>query len=158
MNFVKASLLALALATPAKANHYMASADPSVVAAFQQLMQVYGGACQGGHQGSCQAFQMLDQEAATTLNAGYQCAFEGNQQSCGYYQYSIGQLQQLYTQTEAAIASSGGNYANGGTYGTTHAQRMQQIQDWGQQRLEIGRQNSALMDQRHNSFMEMLRQ
>lgn len=38
-----------------------------------------------------------------------------------------------------------------------HMQRMQDIHDWGQTQLAIGAQNSAIMDQRHESFLETLR-
>jgi len=77
--------------SPAKADHYLSSADPTVVAGFQQLLQVYGNACQLGNPQSCSVYQLLDGEAIQTLSAGYDCQ-QGDQQACDYYNYSVGEL------------------------------------------------------------------
>ncbi len=38
-----------------------------------------------------------------------------------------------------------------------HADRMERTHNWGQQMLANGAANSAILDQRHNQFMETLR-
>ena len=147
--------------SPAKADHYLSSADPTVVAGFQQLLQVYGNACQLGNPQSCSVYQLLDGEAIQTLSAGYDCQ-QGDQQACDYYNYSVGELNQIYTQTTQALQSGSGGNVGGGfggnPLGSTHQQRLQQIQNWGQQRLDWGRQQSAIQQQNHDSFLERLRQ
>jgi len=46
---------------------------------------------------------------------------------------------------------------NTNVLGNSHAERMQNIHNWGQQRLEFGRQSQQLLDQRHEQFMKTLR-
>ena len=155
MRVIAMSIVLSALAIgPTKANHYMQNADPGVVGAFQQLLQVYGSACQSGNGQACTVYRALDQEAAATLNAGYNCQM-GDQQACSYYQYAVGQLQMAYAQTQQALAAA---QQSGGGMGLSHEQRMQQIQAWGAQRNQAFQQRMQRMDQNHQSFIEMIRQ
>jgi hypothetical protein len=49
-----------------------------------------------------------------------------------------------------------GGYTSYDPY-AAHAQRMDDIHSWGNQMMATGAANSAILDQRHNSFMETLR-
>lgn len=154
---ILASVLAVA-ATTGSANHYMQTADPQVVEMINGIIGALGEGCNMGNAMACNAIPMAQQQAHMMLVAGYDCSY-GNQQACGFYQQNVFQLQQAYSQVAAAY-NSGQLFQNTGGGGAqlSHADRMQQIHDWGQQRLEFGRQSQALLDNNHAQFMEMLRQ
>ena len=140
------------------ANHWMQTADPQVVQALNELVSVYGSACQYGNQQACQMANLVQQQGAVMLNAGYECQANGNPQACQFYQYSYGQLEQAYYATQQAINQGRFQAQQPGYDSSTHAQRMQQIHNWGQQRLEWGRQQQSIMDQNHQQFMDYIRQ
>ena len=156
--FIAAVSLLLVPGTATATNHWMQSADPQVLQALNELVMVYGNACQNGNPQACQMVQNVQQQGGTMLNAGYECQANGNQQACQFYQYSYGQLEQAYTATQQAMMQGQFQAPQPGySDGTTHAQRMQQIQNWGQQRLEWGRQQQQMSDRNHQQFMENLR-
>lgn len=152
--------LALTLAAPAaRANHWMQTADPQVLQALNELVMVYGNACQMGNPQACQVTQSIQQSGSMMLNAGYECQVNGNPQACQFYNHAYGQLEQTYMATQQAMMAGQVQAApQGYGTGTTHAQRMQQIHNWGQQRLEWGRQQQQMMDNNHQQFLEYLRQ
>ncbi|MEM1161563.1 MAG: hypothetical protein AAGJ28_11560 [Pseudomonadota bacterium] len=152
-----AALFAAAVtpATETRADHYLATADPQVVQAINELMYAYGGACQMGNPQACNLVNLMQQEAGNMLSAGYECQTAGNQQACQYYQSAYQQLSQVYNYTQQALAA--GQMQQAPSYNqSTHAQRMQQIHNWGQQRLQYGRQSMQLMEQRQKQFLQNL--
>ena len=153
-----AALVASGIGERAQSNHWMQTADPQVLQALNELISVFGNACQNGAQQACQMVQNVQQQGGMMLNAGYECQTSNNAQACQFYQYSYGQLEQAYYATQQAVAQ--GQFAApqpGYSDGTTHAQRMQQIQNWGEERLEWGRQQQQMVDQNHQQFLEYLR-
>lgn len=145
---------------PAAADHWMATADPQVVQALNDLSSVYGSYCQQGNPQACNMVGAIQQHAGQMLNAGYDCQVQGNQQACAWYQHYYQVLSQTYVGTQQAIAQSRMAMppATGvNPLGATHQQRMQNIQQWGQDRLQWGQQQSQMMDQRHQQFMQTLR-
>lgn len=150
--------LSLVPGTATANNHWMQSADPQVLQALNELMMVYGSACQTGNPQACQMVQNVQHQGGMMLNAGHECRVNGNPQACQFYQYSYGQLEQAYAATQQAMMQGRFQAPQPGySDGTTHAQRMQQIQNWGQQRLEWGRQQQQMVDQNHQQFMDYLR-
>lgn len=146
-------------ATGASANHYMQTADPVVMQQINEIITVLGQGCTMGNAGACNAIPIAQQQAHMMLSAGYDCLTQGNMQACNFYRQNVFQLQQSYDQVAMAY-NNGTLFQNTGAAGATmsHAERMQQIHNWGQQRLEFGRQSQALLDNNHAQFMEMLRQ
>lgn len=149
-----------ALAHDAHADHWMQTADPQVVQALNELAQVYGSYCQQGNPQACEMVSAIQQHGGQMLNAGYECQINRNPQACNWYQTYYQMLSQTYAQTRQALmqaqmappAPAGAN-----PLGDTHEQRMQAIQQWGQERLQWGQQQSQIMDQRHEQFMRTLR-
>ena len=145
----------------ASAEHYYQTADPQVLQAINEIITVVGQACNMGNPRACNAIPMMQQQAHFMLSAGYDCQVGGNMQACQFYQQNLYQLQAAYQQTSMALQSGRlmQNYGGGGSgMGMSHAERMQQIHNWGQQRLEYGRQVSSQMDSSHQQFLEMIRQ
>lgn len=145
-----------------QAQNQFQTADPQVVNALNEIVFLLGQGCNSGNANACALIPMVQQEGQTMLQAGHACQFNGNQQACAFYQQELFNLQQGYQQVQYAAQSGllyqptgGGGQVPG--MGQTHEQRMQQIHNWGQQRLEWGNQQQQLMDQRHQQFMEMLR-
>lgn len=158
--FRLAAVMACALSAPlaTRADHWMQTADPQVLQALNDLIGVYGNACQMGNPQACQVTQNIQQTGGMMLNAGYECQVNGNPQACQFYQQAYGQLEQTYTATQQAMMSGQVQAApQGYGDGSTHAQRMQQIHNWGQQRLEWGRQQQQMMDNNHQQFLDYLR-
>ncbi|MAY87938.1 MAG: hypothetical protein CML02_14620 [Pseudooceanicola sp.] len=152
--------LALVIASPATADHWMQTADPPVVQALNELAMVYGNACQMGNQQACWMAQNVQSQGGMMLNAGYECQVNGNPQACAFYQNAYAQLSQAYAATQQAMTQGQKQQpapGYGGQMGTTHAERMQQIQNWGQERLQWGQQQQQMMDRNHERFMETLR-
>ena len=109
-----------------------------------------------GNPTACNAIPMAQQQAHFMLSAGYDCQVGGNMQACQFYQENLYQLQTAMALQSGQLMQ---NYGGGGPgMGMSHAERMQQIHNWGQQRLEYGRQVSAQMDSNHQQFLEMIRQ
>ena len=157
------ALAALTVGSPqaAVADHYMQTADPQVVQAVQEIVRALGQGCNAGNTTACKAIPRAQQQAHIMLSAGHDCQYGGQPQACQFYQANIFQLQQAYQQVSMAMQSGAlMTYRGGGgaRAGLSHAQRMQQIHDWGQQRLDYGAQSQALLDNNHAQFMEMLRQ
>ena len=67
-----AALTALA-AGPAEADHYLATADPQVVRATEEMAYVYGGLCQQGDPQACQSLQYIQGRGGAVLSAGHDC-------------------------------------------------------------------------------------
>lgn len=153
--------LALAVATihPAAADHWMQTADPQVIQALNELSQVYGSYCQQGNPQACQMVSSIQAHAGQMLNAGYDCQVRRNQQACAWYQQYYQQLSQTYASTQQAMAQAQLTPPATGVnpMGATHEQRMQNIQQWGQDRLQWGQQSSAALDRSHAEFMQRLR-
>lgn len=148
----------LTIAPPALSNHWMQTADPQVLQAIDEMVAVYGSSCQMGNPQGCQALQYIQQTAGTMLDAGYQCQTMSNAQACAYYQQAYSVLEQAYIATSQAVMQGQMMNAQPGYSAQSHAQRMNEIHQWGQQSLAIGRQNQQILDQRHDQFMEYLRQ
>lgn len=72
--------------------------------------------------------------------------------SAGYYE-ACAMLDAYATQMQAPVY---GGYAPYDPY-AAHAQRMEDIHSWGNQMMANGAANSALLDQRHEAFMQTLR-
>lgn len=146
-------------ARPALADHWMATADPQVIQALNELAQVYGWYCQQGNPQACQMVSAIQQHAGQMLNAGYDCQVRRNPQACSWYQQYYQQLSQTYAGTQQALAQARMAPPPGGAnpMGATHEQRMQAIHQWGQDRLQWGRESSAALDRSHEAFMQRLR-
>ncbi len=166
LGFLGAVLMGLFAAPEvARPNHYLQTADPQVVQMIEEIIYALGQGCQAGNMNACNAIPMAQQQAHAMLSAGFDCAQAGNQQACGFYQNNVWQLQQGYQMVAQAHQSGmlyqpnngmSGSGAVGGAVpqGSTHAQRMQQIHNWGQQRLDYGRQSQQLLDNSFNQFMK----
>ncbi|MEL6639822.1 MAG: hypothetical protein AAFP98_00685 [Pseudomonadota bacterium] len=159
----KMSLAAAALslaATTASANHYLQGADPQVVGAINEMVMVLNQACNYGNGPACNAIPMLQQQAHLMLSAGYDCQYGGQQAACNFYSQNYQQLSYAYQQTMTAFQSGylAQNTGGGAGMGLTHAQRMQQIHDWGAQRLAYGNQVQQTMETSQQNFLETLRQ
>jgi hypothetical protein len=176
-----AALIALSCAAPAAADHWRQTADPQVVQALEQLVQVYGGFCQQGNQQACQMAQTVQGYGIAMLNAGYDCQMQGNQQACAYYQNAYGMLSQTYAETARAMGQFGGMQPGQGgqppqygvpqgqwgmpqpgaggvnPLGQTHEERMQAIQNWGNDRTQWHQNRMQQMDRSHEAFMNTLR-
>ena len=150
--------VALFFATPAHANHYMQTADPYVVQQLNEIIWALGAACQMGNGQACSMMQLAQTEAHAMLNAGFECQMNGDQNACMHYNQAYGQLQQGYQQMQAAVQAGRLNAGGGGYSQSTHAERMQQIHNWGQQRLQWGQQQMQRSEANHQQFLEMLRQ
>ena len=72
--------------------------------------------------------------------------------SAGYYE-ACAMLDAYAMQMQTPVY---GGYNTYDPY-AAHAQRMDDIHSWGNQMLATGAANSAILDQRHDSFMETLR-
>lgn len=145
----------------ASADHYYQTADPQVLQAINEIITVLGQACNMGNPGACNAIPMAQQQAHVMLSAGYDCQASGNMQACQFYQQNLYQLQAAHQQTSIALQSGRLMQNYGGAapgMGMSHAERMQQIHNWGQQRLDYGRRVSSQMDSNHQQFLEMIRQ
>ncbi|MEM9344209.1 MAG: hypothetical protein AAGA87_14295 [Pseudomonadota bacterium] len=154
-----AAAMALCTITGAQANHYMQRADPQVLQAINDILYALGQGCSYGNVNACNLIPVAQQQAHAMLVAGYDCRERGNQQACSFYEQNLWQLQEAYQQVAYAaqtglLYSPTGGQATGNPLGQTHAQRMQNIHNWGQQRLEYGRQSQQLLDQRHEQFMK----
>lgn len=156
-----AGLISLSLAAPVAADHWMATADPQVVQALNELVWVYGSYCQQGQPQACQAAQAVQQQGGMMLNAGYDCQVKGDPNACQFYQQAYGMLAATHGQVQQAMmmgqmqqpAPSPGVTP----LGATHADRMNAIQQWGQDRTQWSQQRSLQMDAQHQRFMETLR-
>ncbi len=144
--------------TGSKADHWMATADPTVLNAINELIYVVGASCQAGNQQACRVIPQMQQEAAMMLSAGYDCQVYRDQQACQFYQYSLVELNQAYNATAQALAQGQIAPPSGAYSQSTHMDRMQQIHDWGASRLDWGAARQDMMDSSHQSFMEMLGQ
>ncbi|MDO9526761.1 MAG: hypothetical protein Q7J57_14690 [Gemmobacter sp.] len=149
----------------AGADHWRQTADPQVVQALNELVQIHGGLCQQGNPQACQMLQSVQSHGSMMLNAGYDCQTQGNAQACAWYQQAYAMLSQTYAQTQQAMmqgqfsaAQTGAQYGGGQMPGSTHEDRMRQIQNWGQERLQWGADSSARMDRQHQQFMQTLRE
>lgn len=154
-----ATVLACGAVTGANANHYMQTADPQVVQAINEIIYALGQGCSAGNMNACNMVPIAQQQAHAMLAAGYDCQAQGNPQACQFYQQNLWQLQEAYQQVSYAAQTGSLYQPTGGAQqvnplGETHAQRMQNIHNWGQQRLEYGRQSQQLLDQRHEQFMK----
>ncbi|MDB2407095.1 hypothetical protein N9W17_01005 [Jannaschia sp.] len=159
------ALAALAVVSPqAKADHYLQTADPQVVQTIQEIVGALGQGCNAGNAGACQSLPSFQQQAHFMLSAGYDCRASNDPQACQTYQAFLPQLQQAYQQVSYLWQSgqlmqpSGFAGGGGAGMGLTHAQRMQQIHDMGRQSTQNWRQNQQIMDNRHEQFMQTLRE
>lgn len=152
-------LVAIASCSPTLADHWTQTADPQVLQALGELTGLYGSYCQQGNPAACQMMDAVQQHGSQMLNAGYECQMNGNQQACYFYNSAYQSLEQAYVNAQQSLMQ--GQYQHPPSYyddGTTHAQRMEQIHSWGQQRLDWGAQHSQMMDQSHERFMQTLRE
>lgn len=152
---------AVGLNGAAKADHYFATADPVVVQQINQIITTLGQACNMGNAQACNAIPLVQQQAHSMLSAGYDCRMQGNQNACAFYQQNLWQMQDAHRQVQMAaqqgqLMQPTGNAAPG--MGMTHAQRMQQIHDFGAQNTANFNQRMKKMDENHNKFIQMLRQ
>lgn len=148
--------------TPAVGQNWAQTADPQVVQALNELVQVYGGYCQQGNPQACQMVQEVQNHGGAMMNAGYDCQAMGNQQACAWYRNAYAMLEQTYAQTvyalqQGQLAQPGGGGGGVNPLGATHEDRMLAIQNWGQERLQWGQDRSNMMEQSHENFMNTLR-
>ena len=143
----------LAVAAPAKADHWMQTADPQVLSALNQLGSAFGQLCQRGNQQYCMAYNQLDMHGRQMLNAGYECQVNGNQQACWFYQESYNGLSQTWAAYQQGIANAQASAGQSPMAGMNHQQRQQFLQNNFNRIMEQGRQNSQLLDQRHQQWL-----
>jgi hypothetical protein len=147
----------------AEAQNYDVRNDYQVWGAIQQMSQGFGTGCQMGDQNGCQAYQYVQDMAGYLIATNDACVYQGQQQACQYFQQAYYQLDNdfgMYSQSYApqvqAMMGGGGQMYD--PMGATHEERMANINNWGQQMLAQGAANSALLDQRHEQFMQTLRE
>ena len=157
-HWAAAAAISLGIAGAAYSEDYMQTADPQVVQALNDMIQVYGGLCQQGNPQGCNMMQYIQQTGGQMLRAGNDCQVNGSQQACQFYQQAYRTLEQAYYETEAAVNRGQFSSQQPGYSALAHQQRMQEIDKWGQQRLQWGQNQSNMMDQRHQQFLEYLRQ
>jgi len=66
------------LCAPAKADHWLQTADPQTLNGINELLIVYGSACQSGIPAGCQSAQYIQQLSGQMLNADYHCKMSGD--------------------------------------------------------------------------------
>ena len=141
-------------ASPTSAQNVGYQADRQVYGALNDLLYYFAGHCQTGNQQACQAYQQVEYFGQGLMSAGAACQ-QGNQMACRQYQQSLGELQFTYQQVQQSQIAAMQPQAPS-DYGTTHADRMQAIQDFGAANTAAWEQNQAIMDQNHNSFIESI--
>jgi len=147
------------VATGAAAQNYEVRNDFQVWGAIEQMSSGLGTGCQMGDQNGCQAYQYVQDLAGYLIATNDACNYQGDQQACQFFQQAyyqldndFGQYMQFYApQLQAMMGGGGTQMVN--PMGATHEERMANINNWGQQMLDQGAANSALMDQRHADFM-----
>lgn len=143
--------LALGLGSaPAKADHWMQTADPQVLSVLGTLGNAFGQACQAGSQQHCVAYQELDRQGVQMLNAGYECQVNGTQQACWFYQEQYAGLSQIWGIYQQSLAQAS---ASSPMAGMNHQQRQQFLQNNFNRIMQQGRENSALLDRRHQQWL-----
>jgi hypothetical protein len=153
---------------PLLADHWRPYVDPSIVQGVDELLYVYSSYCQAGSAEACNMMGHVQQQAGMMFNAQFDCATQNNPQACAFAEQSFYGLQQVYMQTMQAANLQGGggqqfydqlaNQTGGYVDPNTHAMNMQQIQDWGQSRLDWGAQQSAIADTNHQQFIDYIQQ
>jgi hypothetical protein len=142
-----------------RAEHYFQTADPQLLQAVNEMIYVLGQGCQVGNALACQAIPDAQHTAHVMFSAGYDCQTQGNRAACDFYRQNIAKVEQMYGivaqahQTGALYQPSAGAGGMVNPLGETHEDRMQQIHNWGQERLDFGVQSQAILDQRHADFM-----
>lgn len=143
-----AAALTLGFAADAKADHYLPTADPNMLNAISMLVGLYQQQCAMGNPAGCRGLPQAQAEGWAILDAGYRCQ-QGDPSGCQMYRYGEQLISSVMFQIQAQQLS---NQAYGaGNAG--HWERMQQIHNWGQQRLAIGQQNINTMQSNHEWFL-----
>ncbi|MCC5973228.1 MAG: hypothetical protein JJT81_04165 [Rubellimicrobium sp.] len=140
------------------ADHWRQTADPQVVMMMEQVNSIYHFHCQQGNPAACQALPMIQQLTQETLDASWFCVAEGNMNACQYYQNSAMQLSQVYMQLTQAGQSQMGAGSGFNPLGETHADRMNAIQQFGQQNMDNFNDRMRQMDLQHEQFMSTILQ
>lgn len=154
-----AAMMTFGTGQVAQADHWMQTADPQVVMALNQMIETYSYFCSSGNQIGCQLMQQTNQAGAMMLNAGYDCQMNRDQQACNFYQQSLMQLQQAYMGLNNALGAQQFNQiASANPLGATHAERMEAISNWGQERLEWGRQQADISSANTQAFIDAITQ
>ncbi len=146
----------------ASAQNYEVRNDFQLWGAIEQMSSGLGTGCQLGDQNGCQSYQYVQDLAGYLIATNDGCNYQGDQQACQYFQQAYNQLDidfgqylQFYAPQVQAMMGGGGQMYN--PMGSTHEERMTNINNWGQQMLENGRASQAILDQSHSGFMETLR-
>ena len=153
MRIVFAAALAFsALSLPAQAQ------DPQVVQALNELYYVHSANCQYGNQESCWAAQYVQQRGGQMIQAGQACQYQNNQQACNFYNNAYSELSTAYNAMQQSQWAQQAMQQPGAGLGTTHEQRMAEIQNWGAQNTANWNAQQATNDANHQRFIESIRQ
>lgn len=149
--FFAAAIVAASLGQTARAQ------DPQVVQALNEMLYAHGVACQYGQQESCWSANYVQQYGQQMLQAGNACQY-GNQQACQFYNQAYNDLSGAYSQFQQQQWAAQAMQQQPQGYGSTHAQRMQAIQNFGAQNTANWNQRQAVNDANHQRFIESIRQ
>ena len=146
-----ATAAAITLSAPAEAQQDYLQNDQAALYALDIMYQTLGSYCMAGDPVGCQATQYVADLAGYLWNASQACEW-GDEGACYAYMQAYWQLDSDYGQFTAYFAQF--DYS---AYGSTHEERLAGIRAHGQAILAQGYQNSAILDQRHQQFLDYLR-
>lgn len=154
-----AALLWVGLATGAEAQGFIPMQnDQAVMGAINQMASTLGGICQSGNPPACQMYNYIMQNANAMMGASNACQ-AGNPMGCQYYAQYYQQMDYDYGSftrqmgAQAQMPSGGYN-----PLGNTHEERMQAIQNFGNQNTQNWQNHMNRVEQNHQQFLNYLNQ
>lgn len=152
------------LATTAVAQNYEVRNDVQLWSAVEQMSAGLGTGCQLGDQTGCQGYQYVQNVAGYLVATNDACLYQNDQQACQFFQQAYNDLDVNYghylqgyaPQLQAAMAGNNQQLYN--PMGATHQERMNNINNWGQQMLANGQAHSQMMEDNHQEFLRTIRE
>lgn len=148
----------------AQADHYRATIDPQVYYAGEEVFSIMSFVCNSGMRQLCNVLPQVRQELNNHYHLSYACKAEGNAAACTKYQQESQNLfqlqQQLRTKMAAGAAATPGatpGVTPGPAAGTTHQERMQQIQQWGAMMKQRGADSMKTLESMQKGALDMIR-
>lgn len=134
--------------------------DPALMGAINQMASTLGNICQSGNPPACQMYNYIMQNANAMMGASNACQ-AGDPMGCQYYVQYYQQMDNDYgTFTrqmggQAQMAPDGSGY---NPLGNTHEERMQAIQNFGNQNTQNWQNHISRVEQNHQQFLNYLNQ
>jgi len=156
----KASSLALILCAPLAPPAQAQGIDPQLVMMMEQMISAVWMNCQMGDQASCYNAQGMQQYGQQIIAAGQYCMQTNDMNACGFYQQGVYSVQNAYMQMAQGYGGqlpATPGYDPNNPLGATHADRMQNISDWGAANTANWQAQQAQNDAAHNAFIDSIR-